>query len=109
MPLTARVSGASHNRGRSKQNYATPAVFIEAVKARWRIREFALDLAADAENAKADEWIDEAADSLSAPWDQLLGRGWGWLNPPFDNIAPCPGRTAGRRALRAVGAGVRGV
>ena len=80
--------GASHNRGRSKQDYATPMVLITAVKNRLGIGGFAVDLAADEANAKADMWIDEGRNSLALDWRLVIGAGWGWLNPPFDNITP---------------------
>ena len=38
---------------RSKQDYATPAVFLEAVKRRLGIRTFPFDFAADAQNSVA--------------------------------------------------------
>ncbi len=75
--------------GRSKQDYATPAVFIQAVKWRLGIDQFAHDFAADATNAKAPTWFDEATDSLIVPhWETVIGDGWGWLNPPFAKIGP---------------------
>ena len=45
--------GASFNRKESFQAYATPPEFIAAVKRRFRVSEFAWDLAADAENIDA--------------------------------------------------------
>lgn len=77
--------------GRSKQDYATPAVFINAVKFRLQIDAFDFDFAADATNAKAPHWWGEAVDSLAMPaqkWADQIGNGWGWLNPPFSKIGP---------------------
>lgn len=72
--------------GRSKQNYATPACFMEPVKRRLGISEFVIDLAADAENTKAIRFFDKAADSLMQDWPDAIGDGWAWLNPPYANI-----------------------
>lgn len=77
--------------GRSKQNYGTPKNFLDAVKQRLCITEFAFDFAADSQNAKADRYWGEAEDSLGysgGEWRILCGSGWGWLNPPFSDIAP---------------------
>jgi hypothetical protein len=80
---------------RSKQNYATPADFIDATKARLGITRFAHDFAADAYTKKAPTYFDEEADALSIPkWELNLryqacpisGQAWGWLNPPFTTI-----------------------
>lgn len=74
----------------SKQDYATPADFIQAVKRRLHIKAFTVDLAADLMNRKADRFlsVDDDALSLVGGWHTLTGRGWGWLNPPFTNIDP---------------------
>lgn len=76
---------------RSKQDYATPPVFIEAVKVRLGIEAFVFDFAADAINQKAPYWYSEADDALSHTpqrWADECRRGWGWLNPPFTTIGP---------------------
>lgn len=74
--------------GRSKQDYATPPEFIAAVKHRLRIREFGIDLAASADNAKASRWVGQLLDSLSLEWGtyELSWDGWAWLNPPYTDI-----------------------
>ena len=75
--------------GRSKQDYATPMNFIEATKRRLGIKEFTVDIAADSGNAKASRYIDYAENAFSHPnLAELTGDGWGWLNPPFSQIAP---------------------
>jgi DNA (cytosine-5)-methyltransferase 1 len=76
--------------GRSKQDYQTPPEFIAAVKRKLRIREFDIDLAASAENAQAESYIDEEINSLNPYiyWDEYNEGGWSWLNPPFSNIRP---------------------
>lgn len=75
--------------GRSVQTYATPRHFLEVVKRRLEIREFLCDFAADEFNTAAAAWFDEAQDALRVPrWADHIVGGWGWLNPPFANIAP---------------------
>jgi phage N-6-adenine-methyltransferase len=81
-------TGASFARGSSKQDYETPSEFIAAVKSKFGIVDFAWDLAADARNAKAPNYISEREDSLSVDWERLKPSGDNWLNPPFDRIAP---------------------
>lgn len=83
--------------GRSKQNYATPAIFIDAAKAYLEIPSFAFDFAADEHNAKASRWWNEQVDSLSRPaeeWVDVLEGRWGWLNPPYANIGKWAKRCA---------------
>lgn len=76
--------------GQSKQDYATPEVFIHAIRARLGITEFVFDFAAtDVGNAKGADFWNEADDSLSKSaedWVYNLQGGWGWLNPPYSNI-----------------------
>jgi phage N-6-adenine-methyltransferase len=72
--------------GRSIQNYGTPPEFILAVKRRFRIKDFEYDLAAEAENTKAEYFYDEEEDSLKQHWETLVGPLW--LNPPFGHIEP---------------------
>jgi phage N-6-adenine-methyltransferase len=72
--------------GRSIQTYATPPEFIEAVKRRFKIKQFDYDLAASQENAKAKHFFCEEEDSLKQDWHKLGGSLW--LNPPFGRIEP---------------------
>lgn len=77
--------------GRSKQDYATPRVFIDAVKVLFRIRRFAFDFAADQTNTQAQRYWDVETDALAQPalrWREQLGSGVGWLNPPYAHIGP---------------------
>lgn len=85
--------------GRSRQDYCTPQDFLAAVLRRLDIREFAIDLAADAENTVADLHLDVALDALSVHNWALYTRsgGWGWLNPPFADITPWAERCAATR------------
>lgn len=78
------MSGAANHRGTSKQNYATPPEFIDAVVRRFG--PLAFDLAADADNTKAPRFFSEADNSLVQEWRRIDGLLW--LNPPFANIAP---------------------
>jgi hypothetical protein len=93
--------------GKSKQDYQTPKIFLDAVKARFGIKRFAWDLAATKDNAVngvgGDKWIDghyfgpdhpepEFRDALACDWTKL--RGELWLNPPYANIAPWAERCA---------------
>jgi phage N-6-adenine-methyltransferase len=74
--------------GKSKQNYATPPDFIDAVKSLLGIENFTIDLAADESNTKALVYYDEARDALAQDWARDLVPGWAWLNPPFGDIGP---------------------
>jgi phage N-6-adenine-methyltransferase len=77
----------SQKPGRSKQDYGTPLVFLAAVKRRFGIAEFAIDLAASAENAVAPMFYTEAENALHQPW-RTKSRELAWCNPPFSNIGP---------------------
>lgn len=85
-PEGSERTGASLNRGRSKQDYGTPWEFIRAVEARFGPLVF--DLAATAENRKAPlHWgPDVGIDSLTRDWAKAHPTGNLWLNPPFSNI-----------------------
>lgn len=94
------MSGAAYNKGRSKQDYATPAEFLMAVQDRFgRIY---WDLAAHAENrvTDADRYYGPGSkhgeDSLAQDWS-LLRLGVLWLNPPFAHIAPWAAKCAKHR------------
>lgn len=80
--------GAKLNRGKSKQNYGTPPVFLSAVKRYLGINEFALDVAAEHDNTVAERYITAETDALADDilWDSQGG--WNWLNPPYSDIAP---------------------
>jgi phage N-6-adenine-methyltransferase len=72
--------------GNSRQDFATPDIFIAAVKKRFGIKDFAYDLAASATNTKARFYFDEKINSLLRAWHRLEGDLW--LNPPYARIAP---------------------
>jgi phage N-6-adenine-methyltransferase len=79
--------------GRSKQDYATPRVFLDAVEKRFGRLEF--DLAATAANRVATRYFGPGArdgeDALKRDWPKL---GRLWLNPPFGHIEPWADRCA---------------
>jgi hypothetical protein len=84
------MSGAAFHTGKSKQNYATPREFLDAVKACWNIPAFDWDLAANRRNTVASKWLGPdgvRVDSLTTKWSTLPGQLF-WLNPPFADIAP---------------------
>lgn len=71
---------------RSKQDYATPREFLDAVEDAFGRLGF--DLAASPENTVCPEmFFSTATDSLQEDW-HTLPRGLLWLNPPFGSIAP---------------------
>lgn len=90
-----RVSTRSKGKP-SIQEVGTPMDFIAAVTAKFG--EIGLDLAASAENHKADFWLGPGSplkqeDALVVPWHRVLAHpafhhGLAWLNPPFHDIAP---------------------
>lgn len=69
---------------RSRQDYATPWDFIEAVERRFGKLE--VDLAATKANAKAPWCVTPEQDSLSISWAERFADKLCWLNPPFGNI-----------------------
>lgn len=78
-------TGASLNRGRSKQDYGTPIEFMRAVGLRFGWPAF--DLACTRENAKAPVgYYHPEDDAFEHDWSILAGVLW--LNPPFANIGP---------------------
>lgn len=72
--------------GKSRQDYGTPPELLTSVRKRLHVTQFAVDLAASAENTVAPEYFTEAQDSLVQPWHVFSG--WCWLNPPFSDIEP---------------------
>ncbi len=92
------MSGASLNRGRSRQDYGTPRDFLGAVEQRFG--PIVWDLAASAENAVCKRHLGPGShsnrDALALDWGSLLRTlgGVAWLNPPFADIAPWASRCA---------------
>jgi phage N-6-adenine-methyltransferase len=80
-------TGASLNRGRSKQDYGTPWSFVRAVEEKWG--PMVCDLACTRENARAPAgYYFPEVDSLKADWSKDYPTGNLWLNPPFAFIDP---------------------
>ena len=77
-----------HNKGQSKQNYRTPTNFLDAVRAKFGIKQFSIDLAAEPDNAVCPDYYTKEMDTLSdaCPWNSFGG--WNWLNPEYANIGP---------------------
>lgn len=105
------MSGAAYHAGRSKQDYATPPeclAWFEGLYGR-----IVADLAAHADNAVADLYFDEAADSLAQDWAALVAElgpsEWLWLNPPFARIAPWAAKCAASVARKPGGFTDRGI
>ena len=89
------MTGASFNRGASRQTYRTPPEFLAAAKGRFG--RLAWDLAADAESSVSalDHYYGPgspyAEDALAIDWaldSNLPVSGTLWCNPPFATIAP---------------------
>lgn len=76
--------------GKSVQSVGTPINFLDAVRYRLRIVDFAIDLAADKHNRVVKPFYSVEDDALVQPWHQVcgLGKGWAWLNPEFGAIYP---------------------
>lgn len=79
-------TGPSIKRGRSKQDYATPLDFRNAVVQRFGAPAF--DLAASKDNyfASSVDFYTQEENSLVRKWHKLPGLLW--LNPPFNHIEP---------------------
>jgi phage N-6-adenine-methyltransferase len=84
--------------GQSKQDYATPRAFIEAVEKRFG--PLIHDLAAHKENTRCATFYSEADDSLMREWAMEFPRGNLWLNPPFSRIDPWAAKCAKESASR---------
>lgn len=68
--------------GKSKQDYRTPRVFLDAVERKFGT--ITIDLASKREDRVVAAYISPMRDSLKVRWK--VPTGVGWLNPPFDNI-----------------------
>ena len=74
--------------GRSKQDYQTPPEFLDAVRRRLQIGDFAIDLAATKENTVCEDYYTVTDNALVQPWVRIGLGSWGWCNPPFANLRP---------------------
>lgn len=97
-----KKTGAGFARGKSPQDYKTPAEFIAAVKRKFKFDEFDWDLAATRGNSVAeacyygpDHPLSEQRDALACDWARELQEfAEVWLNPPFGNVTPWVQRCA---------------
>lgn len=80
------MSMPEQKRGGSRQDYQTPPELINAVKRRFKIEEFAIDLAADHTNCQAAKHYSPDDNSFEQIWNS--GDGYAWLNPPYNHIEP---------------------
>ena len=86
-------TGAALARHQSKQDYATPRAFLDLVRTLLGIDAFTVDLAATTDNAVCSRFISPEENALRYQvWP--IPEGWGWLNPPFNDIAPWAERCA---------------
>jgi phage N-6-adenine-methyltransferase len=93
-------TGASLNRGGSKQDVETPLALIRAVERRFG--PIVCDLAATADNKKGvGDFIGPDRDSLAQPWADLYWSGTLWLNPEFGDVAPWAEKCAFESRLRS--------
>lgn len=79
------MSVPAQKPGRSKQDYGTPRIFLDAVERRFG--QLDVDLACTMANCKAQSGYNvEDHDSLKKRWGFYHPYGNLWLNPPFSNI-----------------------
>jgi phage N-6-adenine-methyltransferase len=97
MTVTMKRTGAALARGKSRQDYQTPADFMKAVKRRFGAPRF--DLAASAKNAQCKSYFTKRDNALRQPWPRSPW--YNWLNPPFGNIAPWAAKCAAESQLGA--------
>lgn len=73
---------AVHISSESKQDYVTPAWFVQACEQRFGVK-LVIDLAADEANTRCLRWYTKEMDSLKCDWVGGINRDAGWLNPEF--------------------------
>ncbi|HEX4334742.1 MAG TPA: DNA N-6-adenine-methyltransferase [Polyangiaceae bacterium] len=81
--MAPKKTGASLNRGGSKQTRRTPRIFLDACEARFG--KITFDLAAHSRNCVVPRFFSKKQDSLRQNWSKLAGEVC-WLNPPFADI-----------------------
>ena len=82
-----------YDKSSSKQDYETPADFLDACAARFGALE--VDLACRDDNRKAPIGLSRPLhDSLMMPWGELYPDAVMWLNPPFKDIEPWAAKCA---------------
>jgi phage N-6-adenine-methyltransferase len=80
------VAGPTTRRHSSSGTHATPDEFHSAIEGRFGA--IAIDLAASKSNAIVPRFFSREQNSLKKNWATLLSGGIGYLNPPFDPMAP---------------------
>jgi phage N-6-adenine-methyltransferase len=90
-------SGPAIQRHRSRQDFETPQIFMNAVVARFG--PISWDLAAHHGTTKHENFFSKENDSLKMQWHRIPGLLW--LNPPFDKIGPWAKKCAEESALGA--------
>ncbi len=87
--------------GKSKQDYATPAAFMEALAHHFGEAP-ATDLAATEDNTKCVHYVTPEQNSLSSAceWDDYASYGSAFLNPPFGTILPWAKKCSGAEKLQ---------
>jgi phage N-6-adenine-methyltransferase len=83
--LAKGKTGASLNRGGSKQDKGTPRVFLDACEGRFG--KITFDLAATKKNAVVQDYFTRRDNALVQDWP-CDKRTLCWLNPEFSDIAP---------------------
>lgn len=89
--------------GRSRQDYGTPDVVLEAVQRLLRISAFALDAAASPDNAVASRYYTATEDGLTQPWHDT---GVTWWNPPYGQCGRWTAKADAEAALGRVSVGL---
>lgn len=83
---------------RSRQDWATPADFLAAVKRRLCIGRFNFDLAATAANRVEECYYGPESsfgtDALDMNWSRYDKGLWMWCNPPYTDIRPWVAKAA---------------
>jgi phage N-6-adenine-methyltransferase len=81
-----KKNGPTMTRHISSQVHGTPRVLHVAVEGRFG--PVVMDLAATRRNAIVPDFVSRRQNSLKQDWTKLLKGGLGYLNPPFDPMAP---------------------
>lgn len=94
--------------GKSRQDYATPRAFLDAIKEKFSVKAWAWDLAANKSNEVTGANLyfgpdrsEHFRDSLAQDWTKFAGDLW--LNPPFADIAPWAEKCAASASWAKIG------
>lgn len=84
----------------NRDAWRTPPEVFAALDAEFN---FQLDVAASAENALCELFIDEYTDSLQTRWYSYIARGeFSWCNPPYSDVGPWVRKVA-KEAKQGIG------